>query len=185
MYLPKSKYQSNLTAAPGALKIKATSEPYTGPYFKAYTGKMYTGNAPSRTSQELVDNTFGISENLAINGQEVIGIPNEYDYVRGNNLEVQLKATLPVPLYYPKPTPSDYTKGIVKRYFAIDKTTGQVLEISSKVYASMKAQKPEYYYPKYELKTLKWSLRNRSTNRINSSVTKLDSYLKDPSQFVR
>lgn len=181
MYLPKSKYQSNLTAAPGALKIKATSEPYTGPYFKTYTGKMYTGEAPSNASQELVNNTFGISENLAINGQEVVGIPNEYDYLRSNNQEVQLKATLPVPIYYPKPN----TGTTLERYFAIDKTAQRVVEVSKDTYLSMKSREPRYYYPKYDLKTLTWSLTNASENRINTAVAGLDSYLKDPSQFVR
>lgn len=185
MYLPKSKYQSNLTASPGALKIKDTSEPYVGPYFKTYTGRMYTGNSPSKTSQELVNNTFGISENFAINGQEVIGIPNEYDYVRDNNLEVQLKSTLPVPLYYPKPSPTDYTNGKFSRYFAIDKKTSRILEISRDVYKSMKSREPKYYYPKYKLFLLEWNLRNSIENRVNTSIAKLDSYLKDPSQFVR
>ena len=193
MYLPKSKYRANYYAYSNEYVYADTEEEYLGPYFVTYNSKAYTGTRPTAKSRlikpvdysnESVFNT--INEALVTNLEyNITPKRNQYDFVRDNEIEVNLRDTIPVPLYYPKPTPSDYTKGIVKRYFAIDKTTGQVLEISSKVYASMKAQKPEYYYPKYELKTLKWSLRNRSTNRINSSVTKLDSYLKDPSQFVR
>ena len=57
--------------------------------------------------------------------------------------------------------------------------------MSKDVYLSMKSKEPKYYYPKYELKTLDWSLRSVSDNRINAAIAGLESYLKDPSQFVR
>lgn len=181
MYLPKSKYQGNLKAAPGSLKIKATGEPYEGMYFKTYEEKLFSGTTPSSQAQELTSNVFGISENLAIDGESVIGIPNEYDVLRNNDTEVKLKATLPVPLHYPKPgNVESFT-----RYFAIDKTSQRVVEVSKDTYLSIKSQEPKYYYPKYELKTLQWSLTNVAENRINASIEGLDSYLKDPSQFVR
>ena len=179
MYLPSFKYKGNLITEGDEYSIKGSDQPYVGKYFLTDTGKYFTGNKPGDgPNQRLVPYIKPVG---GVNGTRI----ERYDLVRQKEIETQLKDTLPVPLYYPKPTSSDYTKGIVKRYFAIDKTTGQILEITTKVYASMKAQKPEYYFPKYELKTLKWSLRDRSTNRINSSVAKLDSYLKDPSQFVR
>ena len=181
MYLPKRKYQGNLKAAPGSLKVKATGEPYEGMYFRTYEEKLYSGTAPSFQARELTTNTFGISENLAIDGESVIGIPNEYDVLRSNDTEVQLKATLPVPLHYPKPgNVESFT-----RYFAIDKTSQRVVEVSKVSYLSMKSQEPKYYYPKYDLRILEWSLTNVTENRINASIEGLDSYLKDPSQFVR
>lgn len=179
MYLPSFKYKGNLYTPGDEYSIEGSDLPYTGNYFITVTGGIFTGNKPGDGSNSKL-----VQYKKPVGGANSIKI-ERYDLIRQRNVEVQLRDTLPVPIYYPKPISSDYTKGIIKRYFAIDKTTGQILEISSKVYASMKAQKPEYYFPKYELKTLKWSLRNRSTNRINSSVTKLDSYLKDPSQFVR
>ena len=183
MYLPKSKYKKLIATKLDAL-VDTDGVLYEGPCFITFKGEFFSGSSPSKNSKPLTEvispdqttNTVGFQTPLE---------PTVYDYVRRNAEEIKLRATLPVSLHYPKPSSSDYTKGIIRRYFAVDKTTGQILEVSPKVYASMKAQKPEYYYPKYELKTLKWSLRDRSVNRINSSVTKLDSYLKDPSQFVR
>lgn len=181
MYLPKSKYQGGLRAQPASLKILATGESYEGMYFKTYDGRLFTGTAPSSQAQELTTNTFGISENLAIDGESVIGIPNEYDVLRSNDIEVQLKATLPLPLHYPKPgNVESFT-----RYFAVDKNTQRVVEVSKDTYLSMKSQEPKYYYPKYDLRILEWSLTNATENRINASIEGLDSYLKDPSQFVR
>lgn len=185
MYLPKSKYKTNLTATPGALKIKATEEPYIGPYFETFTGELYTGTFPSKASKQLVRNAFGISENFAINGEEIIGVPNEYDFVRSNNLEVQLKATLPIPVHYPKPAPADYGKKFITRYFAIEKSSGRILEISKEVYTSLNSKEPKYYYPKYDTKAIQWSLVNVRANQDTLQVSELSSYLKDPSQFVR
>jgi hypothetical protein len=183
MYLPKSKYKKLV-----ATKLNALVDPngvlYEGPYFETFKGESYTGDSPSKNSKPLTE-VIGPDQTTNTVGFRTPLEPTVYDYVRRDTKEAKLRETLPVPLYYPKPSPSDYSKGILKRYFAIEKTTGRILEISPEVYASIKAQKPEYYYPKYELETLKWSLRDRSTNRINSSVTKLDPYLKDPSQFVR
>ena len=183
MYLPKSKYKKLV-----ATKLDALVDPdgvlYEGPYFRTFKGESYTGDFPSKNSKLLTE-VIGPDQTTNTVGFQTPPESIIYDYVRGDTEEVLLRATLPVPLHYPKPSPVDYTKGIVKRYFAIDKTTGQILEISPKVHASMKAQKPEYYYPKYILKKLDWSLRRRSENRVNSAVAKLDSYLKDPAQFVR
>lgn len=183
MYLPKSKYKKKRTTG-GQFQEINTGNIYVGPYIETVNGKFFTGSSPSSKSIQLVPI---VEEGVEAVGGNAVPPPvvEVYDVARNNNVEFKLKNTAPVKLHYPKPSSSDYTKGIIKRYFAIDKTTGQILEVSPKVYASMKAQKPEYYYPKYELKTITWSLRNRSANRINSSITKLDSYLKDPSQFVR
>jgi len=178
MYLPKTKYKGNQLTLDGSVIDAQTEELYTGPFFETSTGEIYTGAAPSATSRRLV-RVEGSGPGIDQTEKEV------YDYLRENDTELRLKDTLPLPIYYPKPSPADYTKGNIKRYFAIDKTTGQILEIAPNVYASMKAQKPEYYYPKYILKTVNWSLVSLSANRINTSVTELDSYLKDPSQFVR
>ena len=183
MYLPKSKYKKKNTTG-GQFQEIDTGNIYVGSYIETMNGKFFTGSKPSSKSVQLIPI---VEEGVEAVGGSVVPPPvvEVYDVARNNNVEFNLKNTAPVRPHYPKPSSSDYTKGIIKRYFAVDKTTGQILEVSPKVYASMKAQKPEYYYPKYELKTLKWSLRDRSVNRINSSVTKLDSYLKDPSQFVR
>lgn len=185
MYLPKSKYKTSIATKQDSL-VDPNGVLYEGAYFETFKGEKFTGSAPSNSSKRLTDITGPDQTDgtLTLGFVEPVRV-TDYDIVREDKKELQLRATLPVPIYYPKPSQKDYTKGNFKRYFAVDKTTGQILEVSPAVYASMKAQKPEYYYPKYRLKTLKWSLQKRSENRINAAVTKLDSYLKDPSQFVR
>ena len=180
MYLPKSKYSGNKYTPGKQLVYSDSRQPYVGPYFETYLGEFYSGNKPSQESRQLTPVVVEGTESL-VQDETRAPIVGRYDVVRQRTLELQLKETLPVPLYYPKPgNVENFT-----RYFAIDKTSQRVVEVSKDTYLSMKSQEPKYYYPKYELKTLQWSLTNVSENRINASIEGLDSYLKDPSQFVR
>lgn len=175
MYLPKHKYKSNLHTPGEELELISTGANYIGPYFETYLGTYFTGKEPSAETEEL-----RLQQNTDNNGREK-SPKSTYDFLRDSEQEVLLKNTLPVPLYYPRPS----TEKTLIRYFAIDKTNQRVVEVSKSTYLSMKSKEPKYYYPKYELKTLDWSLTNVSENRVNAAVAGLDSYLKNPSQFVR
>lgn len=175
MFLPKSKYKQGLYTTGTEYKHSVTGESYVGPYFKTYLNEAYTGEKPSATSVLLVP-----QQNIDLSGAPR-PVKEEYDYIRNSSNEVDLKSTLPVPIYYPKPG----TEKTLTRYFAIDKTNQRVVEVSKDTYLSMKSKEPKYYYPKYELKTLTWSLTSVSANRVNAAIAGLDSYLKNPSQFVR
>lgn len=180
MYLPKSKYKSGLYASLDTFVYKDSGEAYTGPYIETYLGKYLTGDTLTSLSRELIkiDSSdaylSGVGNNIAV-------YRDRYDIIRENDNELALRATTAVPLYYPRPT----NEKTLTRYFAIDKTNQRVVEVSKDTYLSMKSKEPKYYYPKYELKTLTWSLTSVSANRVNAAVAGLDSYLKDPSQFVR
>jgi len=180
MYLPKSKYSGNKYTPGKQLVYSDNKEPYTGPYFETYLGEFYSGEKPSRKSRQLEPVTVEGTVSL-VEDETRLPILERYDVVRKDSSEFKLKETLPVPLYYPKPT----NQKTLTRYFAIDKTNQRVVEVSKDTYLSMKSKEPKYYYPKYELKTLTWSLTSVSANRVNAAVAGLDSYLKDPSQFVR
>ena len=180
MYLPKSKYKTSITTG-NEFQTRRSTSPYVGLYFETSTGEFFTGDKPTSTSEKLF--------RLAEQGDSVGRIQSgptavdytDYDFVRRDDAELELRSTLPIPLYYPKP---EGVKSFT-RYFAIDKNTGRVVEVSKSTYLSLESQEPKYYYPKYELRLLEWSLTNPDINRINAAVEKLDSYLKDPSQFVR
>lgn len=185
MYLPKSKYKTLIATKQDSL-IDSNGVLYEGAYFETFNGDKFTGSVPSKNSKRLTniigpDQTDGA---LALGSAEPVRA-TAYDFIRDDKKELQLRATLPVPLYYPRPSSRDYTNGKLLRYFAIDKGTSRIIEISKDVYRSMKSREAKYYYPKYKLLILEWNLRSTAENRINSSTAKLDSYLKDPSQFVR
>ena len=185
MYLPKSKYRTGLQTAGNSLLIESTKEPYTGPYFETFSGEMYTGTSPlQKGAQKLVFN-----ETVSEQPPELI-TPEQYDIIRQDVEALKLRVTEPVNLHYPVPSEENYSKGELLRYFLRDKTIGRILEVRKDVYESISKKEIKYYYPKYELLALSWSLRNVGSNRTVIQLAEkrlpgISSYLKDPSQFVK
>ena len=189
MYLPKSKYKGNQYTTNNEYIIPGQPTGYTGFYFTTYDGKAYTGTKPSPTSVRLEkmlleakDNSPGtLPYNLA---------SNTYDKLRNSTAELELRKTSEITTYYPKPTEEDYKEGVLKRYFVKDKHTGRVQEISRTAYRSLKAKNPEYFYPKYDIVEVQWSLIDAQTNIYEVKaksfyIPELVNYLKDPLQFVK
>lgn len=183
MYLPKTKYKGNLHTAGDLLVSAATGQRYTGYYFETVTGTYYSGIKPGKFSKRLIP-----IEGSDLNVDQPTKI--DYDVVRSNKSELNLKSTQPVTVYYPAtPTEKDYRRGSFSRFYALDKTTGQILEIAPEVYASMNAKETKYYYPKYTLLELTWTLFNADINRKLVAKKNLDfpgivGYIKDYKQFV-
>lgn len=185
MYLPKTKYKGNLYTAGTEYVLPGEINPYVGPYFVTFTGEAYTGTSPSKNSKRLLPfEEQGSSRGIFTEGPSPV-LFEQYDGIRENQQEFKLRSTLDIPTYYPKPMPEDYTKKVILRYFAIEKTTGRILEISKETLTSLKSKEPKYYYPKYTTKVIQWSLVNINANEQIIYKEKIGSYLKDPSQFVR
>jgi hypothetical protein len=190
MYLPKSKYKGNQFTSGQEYIIPGEVDAYVGPYFTTFTGAVYTGAEPSRASVRLQplpekENPTGFTSATG----EVI-FYEDYDLIRNNADEFQLRSTFPVPSYYPKPTEKDYEKGNLKRYFVKDKQTGRIQEVTSAVYRAIKTKTSEYYYPKYLITELSWSLTSIQDNRYTTTfqaftLTGLEEYLNNPAQFVK
>ena len=180
MYLPKTKYKSNLYASGDTtgvlLKDSKTGKQYVGAYFITYKQEYFSGSHPSKDSVKLIP---AATVNKYTPGKQVV--KGNYDYIRNQPAEVLLKETLPLPAHYPQPGDGDS----FMRYFAIDKSTGTVKEISKDTYKSINTREPKYYYPKYNLASLEWSLTDIHTNSRAILANNLNSYLKDPSQFVK
>ena len=184
MYLPKSKYKGGLYTSGNEYRIETTGMMYTGPYFEIFNGDRYVGTSPEfTTGQKLI--SYVEESNFRS------PLPNEeYDFVRNNTEEFNLRLTEKVSMYYPVPSNVDYTNGRFIRYFLRDKTTGQVLEVAKSVFTSIKNKEVKYYYPKYEYVSVSWSLTSKVANERVIPVAEkilagLSYYLKDPSQFVK
>lgn len=192
MYLPKHKYRVIFTGG-GEYELVSNREEYTGYLFETAVGTFFTGKKPTASSKQLqeIERITGFvsgkddGTGIGINDASPLILREDYDDIRQNSQEYALKNTERIPLYYPKPMPIDYGKKFIVRYFAIEKTTDRVLEISKEVYTSLNSKEPKYYYPKYSTKAIQWSLVNVRANQDTIRVSELDSYLKDPSQFVR
>lgn len=185
MYLPKTKYKAGLFTSDSTLLVESTREVYIGPYFETFKGEVYTGTSPLDkntqklvkvdTSPELVDSYLA---------------PGEYDVVKQDVEAYNLRVTEPVQMYYPVPSDDDYIKRELVRYFLKDITNGRILEVRKDVYDSINKKETKYYYPKYQLLAVSWSLRNIGSNRsiitqAEKRLSGISQYLKDPSQFVK
>ncbi len=172
MWLPVFKYLLKF-AKLGMFAFKGTGQEYQGPYVETNTGKLYAGESPTDTGLELisVDN-----DDIIFNGKKTI--PFESETVL--------------------PTPEDYNRGFMFRYFLKNFTTGKIIEVKKVNYT--KLIKKKYY----KGDVLKWILtkpakdifnqgylykgaitRNKAnTKEVSFNITGLDTYITEYDKFV-
>lgn len=193
MYLPKFKYKGDLTTPGKEFRLVDSGEDYVGLYFETYNGKYYTESRPRKFSRELQKyNTFvrDFTPNDRFDYTPYPPIVEDYDVLKQDVHTFQLKSTYPVRTYYPKVSELDYEKGFINRYYVRDKNTGTIQEVSSEVYEQMGSKTTKYYYPKYDILKLRWSLLSFTNNSKTISLSNgrlfgLREYIKNPSQFIR
>ena len=193
MYLPKFKYKGNLTTPGNEFRYVGTDTHYVGLYFETHDGKYFTEGEPNKLSKELQKyDTFvrDFTPNDRFDYTPYPPIVEDYDELKQDVHTFQLKSTYPVRTYYPVITESDYEKGFINRYYVRDKNTGVIQEVSSDVYENMENRTVKYYYPKYSILKIRWSLSSFSNNskvlRIGTRrLPGLVDYIKSPSEFIR
>jgi hypothetical protein len=164
MYLPKSKYTSNLHTTGGEYVYLVDRTPYIGLYFKTYNSRYFTGPIPSLDSKELLPIPDDVSNTVDSPSRQYIPV-TDYDRIRNNTKEFNLKNTLPVPLYYPQPSEQDYAKGILDRYFARENSTGIIKEINQVTFNSLSSKENKYFYPNYTVIKLMWRITGPFSDR--------------------
>jgi hypothetical protein len=193
MYLPKFKYKGDLTTPGREFRLLDSGEDYVGLYFETYNGKYYTESRPRKSSRELQKYNIFVANSTPNDRFESIPFPpivEDYDVIRQDVHTFQLKSTYPVRTYYPKVSESDYEKRFLMRYYVRDKNTGTIQEVSSVVYENLQGKTTKYYYPKYDILKLRWSLLFFSENSKTISLGEgmlpgLRDYIKNPSEFIR
>lgn len=185
MYLPKSKYKTGLYSDGKTLVTSPDGEAYVGPYIETFDGKFFSGNSPmEKGSRELA-----VVEPFPEGPVDYLE-PLKYDEVRQDVEAFNLRSTQPLQMSYPKVSAEDRKSASIVRYFAKDKNTGRIFEINKQDYLSLKHKETKYYYPRYDILGINWSLISRGLNisilaRAEKTFPGISSYLKDPSQFVR
>ena len=130
-YFPKSRIIESQKANPGEMKTPDGKE-YTGPYYITFDGKVFSGDNPyTPGSVPLTKEILNKNEGPAILD------PNSIDYnlLKNNRLTT---LTDPIP-FTPKPTPEDYKKGKITRYFARQRngTQFRIMEIDQTTYDNL------------------------------------------------
>ena len=110
MWVPKMKYIAGLFALKGIFKLPDGSD-YTGPYHQDETGDFKTGDYPTEDSVTIIEDPNELTEEQRA----------EEEFFSSFNI---------------LPTPKDYKRGFILRYFLKDTITNKIIEVNESFYES-------------------------------------------------
>ena len=197
-YYPKSRIIENQKANPGEFSLPNGKE-YTGPYYTTFDGKFFTGENPYSLNSQPLTQIQTSADPEFINFQK-----EEYDSLKTSKL-AQLIDPSP---FTPKPTPEDYKRGKITRYFARQRngTQFQIMEVDQITYDNLSNNKGGLNYALWKVISIFWQisgpLRDERVNNIRTRAGIIDTnqrvldnaeknfigikqYLKDLQQFAR
>lgn len=175
-YYPKNKIQTNLFTNSDRVVQVSTLEPYTGPYYKLSNGKMYKGATPQsfRYPEEIIDlrNLTRRPDSPVLSKITTLSTPNTNINVVGNYIAaLEDKPTprqIPTP-FYPKPTPQEYKRGYITRYFAKQINDYSFIEIDSKTYKNLQQKNSEYLWELYYTAEIPWQISGDVSKVYNTN----------------
>lgn len=152
-YYPKSRIIENQKANPGQF-ITADGKSYSGPYYKTFDGKSFTGKNPydgiSRpliTIPKIEDSNPNISYS-----------PSSVLYRKSSNNPPQALID-PTP-FTPIPTEEDYKVGKITRYIARQRngTQFKIMEISKQTYDDMQNRRNGANFALWKTISIFWQI---------------------------
>lgn len=186
MYYPKNKIQTDLYTNGSEYLILATQTPYTGYYYKTYTGKVFSGKSPSDiSSQELTPwvsydtaalSTSNTPTTIYQTSGEYADLPPTVFFEKEPNLSKQLPYTVTI-----TPTQADYTKGNFVRMFAKKANEPKFFQIDEAQFKKLTSRDPKWDWAFYIPFSLTWVLTGNelsvsSTN--NATVDRIQRTLR-------
>jgi hypothetical protein len=150
-YIPKNKIITDLTTSGTEFVFKDTTDYYSGPYYKLYNGKFYTG------------------QNQNFPGTKEIIRPTDNKTPSGVSV---LNSIAQSPLF---PTEQDYKKGVFTRYFIVKRNEPIFIEIEKKVYDKYVQRNSQVPWQLYKPISLFWELVGDVDKiaQINKNMTTL------------
>ena len=164
MYLPKFKVTEPQYTYGDEYELSTTGLVYTGFYFKSSTGQAYTGKAPGDGENTLLNVSRDFRTDFELDQPYL----TDYDVLVNDPNLFALRKTLPLPPHYPMPSTQE---SAIIRYFAKEKVTGQIIEISKSTYQALKKKSTLYFYPGYDILELLWIIQGSVEDTVNGSYT--------------
>ena len=154
-YYPKNRVITNQTAIPGQFTDKNGNE-YVGDFFVTYEGDIIAGTDPLNTNNKRLVKVNKI-EIPAL--QRTIQNVNNTKYREINPNISDLPLLDPI-LFTPNPTPADYQRGFITRYFAKqrDRRIFKILEIDKDTYQDLVGRKGIFNYSLWKPISLFWRI---------------------------
>jgi len=133
-YYPKSRIIENQKANPDQFTT-VDGKPYSGPYYKTFDGKVFTGKNPYDGESKRLFQTYTTKETQS-------SISQDANTVFYKSLSSSPAPTLidPTP-FTPIPTEEDYKAGKITRYIARQRngTQFKIMEVSKQTYDDMQS----------------------------------------------
>lgn len=145
MYLPKFKQRRAEYTEGSEFATKQTGEEYVGYYVPTTDGRYFTGDRVSNRSKELLK-----MNKIQANPETVV--KERYDNLHNDDRIFDLRTTTLLPEHRTQPQPN--TK--VVRFFAQEKKTGRIYEISQESYLAVSSRTSEYHWPSYVVVKILW-----------------------------
>jgi hypothetical protein len=173
-YYPKSRIIENKKANPGEFTLTNGKE-YTGPYYTTFDGKSFTGANPyTPNSNSLIATPpKDFNANPEIKSNQVV----EYDELKESILPQLID---PIP-FTPKPTPEDYKRGKITRYFARQRngTQFKLMEINQTTYNNLNDRRGGLNYSLWKVISIFWQisgpLRDQRVGNIRTRAGIIDT----------
>ena len=157
MYYPKSQITTNLYTNGGEYKILQTDKIYVGYYYSLSNGNNFVGKSPTseKTQQLLVPIETQIQSPTSPILPKVIQ-PNPLLSKENYSNKVSER-------YIPKafstfPTPTDYNRGVISRFFCKKNNESLYFEINKKTFIDLRNNSPIVAFELYTPILINWTL---------------------------
>jgi hypothetical protein len=146
-YIPKNKIQTNLYTSGEEFILLKDNSNYTGPYYKLYNGKFFTGNTPNDLSTI-----------------EIIPISPRSSDSNGDGVYYSLF-----------PTEQDYKNGEFTRYFTCRRNQPIFSEVDKKTFDKYKQKNNTVFWRTNKPFSLFWQLTGdiNQVAQTNKNITEL------------
>ena len=166
MYIPKSQISKKTTNG-GLLIYKSDNTPFIGKYIKTSKNKYYAGHSNTRVGAELILSN-SVSPEVSNNIISTQTKANRKFSLYKKEIKNFLSKTKKPPTFKSIPSEVDYIKGFYRRYFLTRINENKYIEISKKVFESIKSKKGEYDHNLYKIGSLVWNIKGDNVHKLNS-----------------
>jgi hypothetical protein len=149
---------------PGNELIRTNYQPYVGSYIQASDGRLFEGEDKKRLGSELFRSHDVDEEGSSFGGSKYT---RKFNYLN-KPISKRLDNVLKVPYFKSFPQEEDYKKGFYIRYFTKRINGSKYMEISEKIYNSLKSKEGKYDHNLYIIGEIKWYLIGNIIQKQNS-----------------
>tara|TARA_R110000796_G_scaffold233975_1_gene352576 strand:- start:67 stop:747 length:681 start_codon:yes stop_codon:yes gene_type:complete len=193
-YIPLNKIITNLYSRDNNLRYKTTKVLYSGPYYKTYKGKYFTGITPNDgPNDELIfveETSTGFTPNIPQSRIAFTDAPTVFDNITTpgyseamvvsysilKNIDLTSTTYKFLPSqHYPTPLLKDYKLGTFQRFFCVKVNEDNYLEIDAETFTSLRGQDKKWNWELYTPFRISWTLRGneKEVERTNYNITLL------------